>query len=54
VHLLDPADGSIKKSWELCKGGDDFREGFVSSPALVGGRLYLGGLDGRVWCLGMP
>lgn len=54
VHLLDPSDGSIKKSWELCKGGDDFREGFVSSPALVGGRLYLGGLDGRVWCLGMP
>lgn len=52
VMVLDPKDGRTLRSWEFAKGGEDFREGFVSTPALVGGRLYLPALDGRVWCVG--
>jgi hypothetical protein len=54
VFLLDPADGAVRRNWVLARDNGSFREGFMSTPAVVGGRVFLGGLDGRVWCLGTP
>ena len=45
VYVLDLASG--RKVWEFEAGG-----GFTASPAIAGGRVVIGDVDGNVYAFG--
>jgi outer membrane protein assembly factor BamB len=52
LYRIDLATGSVEASFSFSGLGS--RQGFAgvgSSPAVVGGKVYVSGLDGRLYCL---